>query len=482
MVIVAGLMLDCPAGRAAASVPTGTVQTNWLCPGTPQATPCYVMDSGTTGPVVLVVGGMHGDEEGWASAGQIAAWRVRRGKLVVLPQANRLGVLQHMRLQPAESNAALRDLNRIFPSKTNAAPLNALASAIWSETCTLKPDWLIDLHEGYQKTEKRPDGIGNTLVVMNGVEKLAALSNMLIAVNASLTNAAQHFRVLRQPIGGSLARAAGDRLKCNALIVESCRDNPNISERTRVQRLIVHSLLRDLAMDANGPDTLARKTPGVILVAAYDDSGGHTRTSVEDKLVRAGGFEVHRVDNTMIEQGVLGQFDVFFAPGGNGSAQARELGKQGREAVRSFVKAGGGYVGICAGAYLASRSQKRPYLGILNAGIADVDRGRDVVTVELTDAGRKLLGSTERELKVNYHNGPVWGPGSKLAPACQVLGVFRTEVFPTNRTATVTMSGTPALITGRYGKGRIICSSPHPESTAGLDEIFRHMVRWAAGP
>ena len=105
------------AADSITSVSACSVQTNWLCAGTPQATPCYVIDSGKTGPVVMVIGGMHGDEEGAAAAEQIRAWDVRRGKLVVLPQANRQGVLQHLRLQPAESNAALRDLNRNFPTK-----------------------------------------------------------------------------------------------------------------------------------------------------------------------------------------------------------------------------------------------------------------------------------------------------------------------------------------------------------------------------
>jgi putative intracellular protease/amidase len=465
--------------RATAAVPT--IQTNWICAGTPQATPCYVIDSGRTGPVVMVVGGMHGDEEGAAAAGQIAAWQVRRGKLVVLPEANRQGVLQHTRLQPAEANAALRDLNRNFPTRTNAAPRGALAAAIWTQTKAVKPDWLLDLHEGYPKSATQTNGVGSSLIVMTPMLTLPAISNMLAAANATITNAAQHFRVLRQPIGGSLVRAAGDRLGCNAVIVETSLNNPNISERTRQHRLIVHRLLRELEMEANGPDLLARKSPGIILVAAYDDSGGHTRLSVEQKLERTDDIQLHRVDGSMIENGVLEQFDVFFAPGGGGSTQARELGLRGRDAVRKFVNDGGGYVGICAGAYLASRSNKRPYLGILNASIADVDRGRAVVSVELTEAGRKLLGSAECELKIKYHNGPVWGPGLKSAPACEVLGVFRSESFPTNRTTSVKMSGTPALISGAYGKGRIICSSPHPESTAGLEGLFIHMVRWAAG-
>jgi putative intracellular protease/amidase len=472
------LALGC---RAAPTTAFCSIQTNWICAGTPQATPCYLIDSGRTGPVVMVVGGMHGDEEGASAAGQIAAWQVRRGKLVVLPRANRQGVLQHTRLQPAESNAALRDLNRNFPTKTNATPRGALAAAIWAQVRTIKPDWLLDLHEGYPKTATKTNGVGSSLIVMTPMMMMPVISNMVTAANTTITNAAQHFRLLRQPITGSLARAAGDRLGCKVVIAETSRDNPNISERTRQHRLIVHRLLCDLEMDANGPDLLAHKSPGIILVAAYDDSGGHTRLSVEQKLDRTGNIHLHRVDGAMIEAGVLDQFDVFFAPGGGGSTQARELGEKGRVAVRKFVHDGGGYVGICAGAYLASRSQKRPYLGILNAGIADFDRGRDVVTVELTDAGRKLLGSAERELKINYRNGPVWGPGLKSSPACEVLGVFRTEVFPTNRTTTVKMSGTPALISGTYGKGRIICSSPHPESTTGLDEIFRHMVCWAAG-
>ena len=484
--MVFGIALAAPmTGRAGlSSVPVGTlcsVQTNWLCPGTPLATPLYLIDSGQTGPVVLVVGGIHGDEEGSAAAGQIRAWTVRRGKLLVLPQANRLGVLQHLRTQPSDTNAATRDLNRNFPTRANEAPRGELATAIWEQVCALKPDWLVDLHEGYLKSPAKTNGLGNSLVVMSQPAVLSAASNLLAVVNASLTNEAQRFVLRQQPIKGSLARAAGDRLGCHALLVETCRDNPNISQRTRQHRLLVHRLLRELEMEDGSPDVLAHKQPGVILVAIYDDSGGHATGRSERALEQAGDIQTHRVDSDAIEAGVLDQFDVLFAPGGSGSVQARELGKKGRDAVRKFVHAGGGYVGICAGAYLASRSQKRPYLGILNASISDFDRGRAVVQVELTGQGRQLLGRTERELSINYHNGPVWGPGSRLAPACEVLGRFRTDVFPTNRTTQVTMSGTPALLTGRYGQGRVLCSSPHPEAMPDLEESFRRMLRWAAG-
>ena len=119
MIFALGITLAGPVVARAQTAPAGvpcTVQTNWICPGTPLATPCYIIDSGRAGPVVMVVSGIHGDEEGYAAAGQIRAWTVRRGKLIVLPQANQPAVLQHSHTQPGDTNAATRDLNRNFPT------------------------------------------------------------------------------------------------------------------------------------------------------------------------------------------------------------------------------------------------------------------------------------------------------------------------------------------------------------------------------
>lgn len=47
-------------------------------------------------------------------------------------------------------------------------------------------------------------------------------------------------------------------------------------------------------------------------------------------------------------------FDAILFPGGSGSHEADGLTEAGRQRVRDFVAAGGGYVGICAGGYLAT--------------------------------------------------------------------------------------------------------------------------------
>ncbi|MFO0026648.1 MAG: BPL-N domain-containing protein [Deltaproteobacteria bacterium] len=54
-----------------------------------------------------------------------------------------------------------------------------------------------------------------------------------------------------------------------------------------------------------------------------------------------------------VRAGGLASARAVLVTGGRGSRQGRALGEEGREAMRHFVREGGGYVGICAGSYLA---------------------------------------------------------------------------------------------------------------------------------
>ena len=47
-------------------------------------------------------------------------------------------------------------------------------------------------------------------------------------------------------------------------------------------------------------------------------------------------------------------FDVVWFPGGGAHTYGNVVGDRGIAAIRAFVASGGGYVGACAGAYLAS--------------------------------------------------------------------------------------------------------------------------------
>eukprot|EP00658_Telonema_sp_P-2_P009776 TRINITY_DN13630_c0_g1_i1.p1 TRINITY_DN13630_c0_g1~~TRINITY_DN13630_c0_g1_i1.p1 ORF type:complete len:149 (-),score=13.34 TRINITY_DN13630_c0_g1_i1:467-913(-) len=64
----------------------------------------------------------------------------------------------------------------------------------------------------------------------------------------------------------------------------------------------------------------------------------------------------------------LDEFDVMIFPGGTAADQARTLHEAGCKAVTEFVQGGGGFVGICAGAYLGGYHPSKPWaLRLLDA-------------------------------------------------------------------------------------------------------------------
>jgi glutamine amidotransferase-like uncharacterized protein len=143
---------------------------------------------------------------------------------------------------------------------------------------------------------------------------------------------------------------------------------------------------------------------------------------------------------------------------------------------------GGGFVGICAGAYLAS-TQYRWSLGILNAAVVDDEhweRGIGNVQLRLPPAGRAALELDQELVPIHYNNGPLLAPGNKEQLAkYELLAAYETEIAE-NGAPTGVMKGKAAIARGALGKGRVICFSPHPEKTPGGDSYLRAAVRWAA--
>lgn len=222
-----------------------------------------------------------------------------------------------------------------------------------------------------------------------------------------------------------------------------------------------------------------------IRVAIYDDTGGGGAGpgNIERCLAGADAFVTQRVTAEQIRAGVLERFDVLVQPGGSGSRQAATLGGEGRQIVRTFVADGGGYLGICAGAYLASADYTWS-LGLLDARVVDRQhwaRGTGEVQVRLSPAGRQLLGAQEEIVTIYYGQGPLLAPaGNDEIPDYDPLAVYETEIAKKGAPTGV-MKGTTAAARGTFGSGRVFCYSPHPEKTEGLDGYIRQAVRWAAG-
>ena len=205
-------------------------------------------------------------------------------------------------------------------------------------------------------------------------------------------------------------------------------------------------------------------------------------------LTKEKGYDVRRLKPEDIRAGVLTNLDVLIMPGGSGSKQATNLETSGREAIQQFVKNGGGYVGICAGAYLAS-SHYPWSLHIINSRVIDREhwaRGKGNVVLTFSELGQKALGHPEKDVEVYYAQGPLYGRGTNDSlPPYEELAVYKTEVPKENVPPGVpmgVMQGTTAISRSTYGKGRVICYSPHPEKPfEPVYHLIENGVRWAAG-
>jgi glutamine amidotransferase-like uncharacterized protein len=193
-----------------------------------------------------------------------------------------------------------------------------------------------------------------------------------------------------------------------------------------------------------------------------------------------------------IRSGKLDRFDVLIVPGGNAREQGSALGKAGREAIRSFVEAGGGYVGICAGAFLATAKYDWS-LKLINAqamagtryvpgyGMQEASsRGSGAVLMELTDGGRRILEGSPQPVFVEYTGGPVLSPANEhLLPDYVPLACYRSEVWK-HPFQKGTMIHSPAVVAARFGQGHVILFSPHPETSPGIEPWLTRSVRACA--
>ena len=221
-----------------------------------------------------------------------------------------------------------------------------------------------------------------------------------------------------------------------------------------------------------------------IRVALFDDAGafGKGVPRVTEQLGRTTDIKVTVVKGKDIAGGVLKDFAVVIFSGGSGHKEADAIGEQGRENVREFVRNGGGYVGICAGAYLACSGFSWG-VGVINAKTVSSkwQRGVGTVQIEVTPLGKQITSLPAKKHDIRYANGPIIKPDTREGLAAyEPLAFFRTELA-SNGSPAGAMVNTPAIVRGTFGKGRVISSSPHPEQTDGMEGFVEHAVRWVAG-
>jgi phosphoribosylformylglycinamidine (FGAM) synthase-like amidotransferase family enzyme len=218
-----------------------------------------------------------------------------------------------------------------------------------------------------------------------------------------------------------------------------------------------------------------------IRVAVFQGPGvSSTVSELIRDLQRSPALVVDRIDAEAIRAGSLeSEVDVVVFPGGSGGGQGKALASEGREAVRRFIDRGGCYVGVCAGAYLASADYSWS-LHLLDARVLDRKhwaRGFGPVRLTLRQEAQEAFAVDSDHPQVYYHQGPLLAPAQRDdLEDYRELATFATEVRK-EKVPNGVMPGTTAMAAGRFGKGFVLAISPHPERTEGLDDVLPAMVQ-----
>lgn len=224
--------------------------------------------------------------------------------------------------------------------------------------------------------------------------------------------------------------------------------------------------------------TNAAGTTETIKVLIY--SGNYASTNCVNGIKRAldyantnnviNGVVFSYATSTVINQAALAGYNLLAMPGGSGGAYYLDSGSISGSAIRNFVANGGGYLGICAGAYAAAAHTDGWYDGW---GVAPHVRCKEVnyeggLSLQITSAGQQVLGTSGTKTLAHY-NGP----------AMYVSG--NAVVFATYADGNTGYPGYAAIVGDYYGKGRVVLCGPHPELSPLVPTFVSQLINWASG-
>ena len=174
-------------------------------------------------------------------------------------------------------------------------------------------------------------------------------------------------------------------------------------------------------------------------------------------------LELIPLEGQDLREGKLNGLDLLVIPGGSSELQYQSMEEAGAEAIRKFIAGGGSYFGVCAGCHCALNKPKR--IGLLPYTYIEKGFGDQApLGIRLNQKGAELLGIPAKRYTVQYSQGPISQKGPQPGTGWgEELAIYLSSV---NRPESpqVNFVGRPAILHGRYGKGKVIATSFHPEA------------------
>jgi len=174
------------------------------------------------------------------------------------------------------------------------------------------------------------------------------------------------------------------------------------------------------------------------------------------RVLEATNREFDYVRKSSLTSGELASYSILVIPGGYTFKLLENLSEMSRQSILSFVENGGGYVGICMGAYIAFEVGLTKSSAIRVAGEYDVE-------LSILQPTHPVMKGYEGKIMMSYQNGPemiVKGADMPLA------------AFP---------NGRAAIFAGSFGEGKMVLFSPHPERSRSSWEMVTNALDYSQG-
>ncbi len=227
-----------------------------------------------------------------------------------------------------------------------------------------------------------------------------------------------------------------------------------------IKRLVPVLILVSLSSSCGKEKSTAPREE--INVALYSGRGADAdcKTAAQ-KMFEWMGYKVKRISPHQINTGSLNEFDLICFPGGDMYYYSLDISSTGKLKIRQFISGGGGYIGICGGAYFAAEKVywrgvqlnmtplslfRGTATGPINQIYAYPDYGMtqlDIVTMD-----HPITSGEDASMSVLYYWGPYLSPNAE----------FEFDVI-----CDYHVTKNHAMVAFEYGQGRIFLTGAHPE-------------------
>lgn len=192
------------------------------------------------------------------------------------------------------------------------------------------------------------------------------------------------------------------------------------------------------------------------------------------------------------------RFRMVYMNGGRAGSHGKSLEESGRQAYRTFVKAGGSYLGSCAGAFVASAgsrnaegkiSNTKTYIGLWPGNTMGTKLEKSYTAVDIVPDGplsRYFDFDGRMHIDSVRHNGGCFAFMETAPEGTEILATYSTKSRELERD----IDGLPVVWAHKASPeaGRVVLCGSHPEGAYDAENLalMAAMVRYAlagnAGP